>query len=126
MIILEDANLDRAIKAAIFGGLYNAGQACISVEEIYIESTIFKKFSDCIKEKVLNMSAGENDSDDIGAIITKENYKKINVHLNEIPNDDKTSGTVSGEGMFIAPTIVTNVSDNAKICLLYTSPSPRD
>ena len=115
MIILEDANIDRAIKAAIFGGLYNAGQACISVEEIYIENSIFNKFSDCIKQKVSNMSAGENSSDDIGAIITKENYNKINMHLDEISEDEKISGSVSTQGMFIAPTIVTNAGDNTKI-----------
>ena len=45
MIILKDANQRRALESALFGGLSNAGQACISVEKIYIEHEIFDEFT---------------------------------------------------------------------------------
>ena len=41
LIVLKDANLNRAVESALFGGYSNAGQTCISVEEIFIEDTIF-------------------------------------------------------------------------------------
>ena len=78
MIVLEDANLHRAIEAALFGGLNNAGQACISIEEVFIEKNIFNTFSNKISERIKNMIAGENNNDEIGSIITEQNYEKIN------------------------------------------------
>ena len=50
MIILKDANQRRALEAALFGGLMNAGQSCISVENIYVEEVIFDEFSKKISD----------------------------------------------------------------------------
>ncbi len=43
MIILEDADIDRSVEAAIWGGLSNAGQTCISVERIFVHETIYSE-----------------------------------------------------------------------------------
>ena len=115
MIILEDANIDRAIESAIFGGLNNAGQACISVEEVFVEKKLFKTFCNKLSDKIKNMSAGSNAEDHIGSIITKGNYKKIKDHLSEISDDKIISGKINSKGMFIAPTVVIDADENTKI-----------
>ena len=55
MIVLEDANLDRAISAAIWGGFSNCGQTCISVERIYVLDSIADLFIEGIKKQALNL-----------------------------------------------------------------------
>ncbi len=115
MIILEDADIDRAINSAIFGGLNNAGQACISVEEVFVDKKLYHLFCDNIADKVRGMSAGSNASDHIGSIVTKENYKKIKDHLSEIPGDKIISGKISSKGMFIAPTIILDADEGTKV-----------
>jgi len=41
MIVLADADLDRAARAAIWGGFYNAGQICVSIERVYVEAPVY-------------------------------------------------------------------------------------
>ena len=44
MIVLADADLDRAANAAAWGGMLNSGQVCISVERIYVEEPVYDEF----------------------------------------------------------------------------------
>ena len=44
MIVLSDADLDRAANAAAWGGMMNSGQICISVERIYVEEPVYDEF----------------------------------------------------------------------------------
>ena len=44
MIVLADADLDRAANAAAYGGMMNSGQICISVERIYVEEPAYDEF----------------------------------------------------------------------------------
>ena len=116
MIILKDANQRRALESALFGGLSNAGQACISVEQIFIESEIFDEFTNQISDRIKNMKAGNDKDDDIGCIITPENYKKINFHLTELDKNTKIiKGNNENNKFYIAPTIVINPAEDSKI-----------
>ena len=116
MIILKDANQRRALEAALFGGLSNAGQACISIEKIYVENDIFNEFTEKISTRIKNMTAGNSSNSSIGCIITPENYNKINMHLSEIENDAEIiTGVIENEDVFISPTLVINPPANSKI-----------
>ena len=44
MIVLADADLDRAANAAAWGGMMNSGQICMSVERIYVEEPAYDEF----------------------------------------------------------------------------------
>ena len=44
MIVLSDADLDRAANAAAWGGMMNSGQICMSVERIYVEEPVYDEF----------------------------------------------------------------------------------
>ena len=90
LIVLEDADLNRAVESALFGAYSNAGQTCISVEEIFIEESIFKshfyevKFINSINNKSLNdMNKLNNYIQDDSQIIksVKERVNKINEYL---------------------------------------------
>ena len=52
MIVLADADLERAANAAVSYGLNNSGQVCISVERIYVEEPVHDEFVDLVTEKV--------------------------------------------------------------------------
>ena len=116
MIILKDANIDRSVNAALFGGLTNAGQTCISTEDIYIENEIFKIFIDKISKKIKKLSSGNTHSDKIGAMIMPENTEKVKIHINELSESCSIiSGDSQGQGMFIPPTIIVEPPEDARI-----------
>ena len=52
MIVLSDADIERAANAAVSYGLNNSGQVCISVERIYVEAAIHDEFVDRLVAKV--------------------------------------------------------------------------
>ena len=58
MIVLADADLERAANAAVSNGLNNAGQVCISVERIYVEEPVHDEFVERLTEKVRVVAPG--------------------------------------------------------------------
>ena len=58
MIVLADADLERAANAAVSYGLNNSGQVCISVERIYVEEPVHDEFLERLTEKVEALRQG--------------------------------------------------------------------
>ena len=74
MIVLADADVERAARAAVYYGLQNGGQTCIAVERIYVEAPVYDEFVDKVTRKVgelrLGVPAGPG-SVDVGALTTR-------------------------------------------------------
>src|SRR5205823_97972 len=58
MIVLRDADIERAANAAVFWSMQNAGQTCISVERAYVEEPIFDEFVQRVAEKTAALRQG--------------------------------------------------------------------
>ena len=107
MIILEDADIDRSVEAALWGGLSNAGQTCISVEHIYVHEKIYPSVIKKLSKSIKKISAGLGDKH-LGPLSVNFIKKKINNYILEVKKESKIiQGTVD-EGCFIAPTLVIN------------------
>ena len=116
MVILKDANINRSVDAALFGGLTNAGQTCISTEDIYIENEIFDIFLDAVSKKIKGLSSGNSQRDQIGAMIMPDNTDKVKAHISELTESCRIiSGKSQNEGMFIPPTIIVNPPKDSRI-----------
>jgi acyl-CoA reductase-like NAD-dependent aldehyde dehydrogenase len=59
MIILEDADLDEAVKAAAFGAFFNQGQICMSTERIIVVDEVADAFVEKFAAKVRSLTAGD-------------------------------------------------------------------
>ena len=114
MLILSDANLDRAVQAALWGGFSNAGQTCISVEHIFVEEICYLTFIDKLSILIKKMSSGPGD-EEIGSISVKSNFDKVNDQINEVKNQTSIIEGKSKGGWFIPPTIVINPKENTKL-----------
>jgi acyl-CoA reductase-like NAD-dependent aldehyde dehydrogenase len=60
MIVLEDADVDVASSAAVWGAFMNAGQTCLSVERCYVHESIYQKFLDACVEKTGKLRTGSS------------------------------------------------------------------
>jgi acyl-CoA reductase-like NAD-dependent aldehyde dehydrogenase len=78
-IVLEDANLDYATSAALWGAFSNAGQICASVERILVHESIEKAFTQLYLEKIKKLRVGE----DLGAITLPKQKQIYESQLNE-------------------------------------------
>src|SRR4051794_39828922 len=71
MIVLRDADLERAANSAVWNGFANGGQICISVERVYVEAPVYDDFVNKVVEKTRTLRQGEPGgmgSVDVGAV----------------------------------------------------------
>src|SRR4051794_13176259 len=71
MIVLADADLERAANAAVYYAMQNGGQTCISTERVYVESPVYDQFVAKVTEKVGALRQGEPTGPgtvDVGAV----------------------------------------------------------
>jgi acyl-CoA reductase-like NAD-dependent aldehyde dehydrogenase len=78
MIVLKDADLERAAGACIWGALMNMGQACTSIERVYVEAPVYEKFVDLIVTKVRAVRQGPSEEEvDIGSMTSTAQLEKV-------------------------------------------------
>ena len=85
MLVLEDANLDVASSAALWGAFMNAGQTCLSVERCYVHHSLYEKFLSAVVEKAskLRVGNGLDPETDIGPMIHEQQLRVVEAHVAE-------------------------------------------
>jgi acyl-CoA reductase-like NAD-dependent aldehyde dehydrogenase len=122
MIVLRDANLERAANAAVWGALQNGGQTCISIERVYVESDAYEPFVAKVVEKVGRLRQGAPGAAgevDIGAVTSPEQADVVEEHIRDAVERGakiETGGKRrAGTGSFFEPTVLTGVDHSMKI-----------
>jgi len=114
MIILDDADIDRTIEAALWGGCTNAGQTCLSVERIFVQENIYKEVVGKLSELIKKTSAGYNNCE-IGAITTELGFLNLKKQLRDIKIVSNVVQGNADEGFFIPPTLVIEPPFNSEL-----------
>jgi len=84
MIVLRDADLERAAGACVWGALMNAGQVCTSIERVYVEAPVYQQFVDKIVEKVRAIRQGPSDDEvDVGSMTSEAQLQKVEAQVAE-------------------------------------------
>ncbi|MFB6265417.1 MAG: aldehyde dehydrogenase family protein, partial [Bradymonadaceae bacterium] len=58
LIVLDDANVERAAQGAVWGAFFNSGQCCMSVERAYVHEDVYDSFVDRVVELTENLRQG--------------------------------------------------------------------
>jgi acyl-CoA reductase-like NAD-dependent aldehyde dehydrogenase len=78
MIVLKDADLERAAGACVWGALMNSGQACTSIERVYVEAPVYQPFIEKVVEKVRAIRQGKSDAEiELGSLTSEAQLKTI-------------------------------------------------
>jgi acyl-CoA reductase-like NAD-dependent aldehyde dehydrogenase len=120
MIVLEDADIDLAAHAAVWGAMFNAGQTCVSVERVYVLEPVHDKFIDAVVRDVKALAVGAGEGHNFGAMIDDQQLAIVEQHV----ADAKAKGArvltggerVSGPGSFYPPTVLVDV-DHSMACM---------
>ena len=108
-IVLADADLSRAANGIAWAALFNAGQACISVERVYVEAPVYDRFVALLTERVLSVRQGIDNgsySVDVGALVTEVQVEIVRSHVQDAVAHGATVAT-GGKATwrFFEPTI---------------------
>lgn len=119
MIVLADADLDRAANGAAWGGLLNSGQVCVSVERVYVEAPAYDEFVTKLVARVegLRQGPGELGQSDVGAMATDAQVGLVQRHVDEaVAAGAKALTGGRASGRYFEPTVLVDV-DHSMSCL---------
>ena len=123
MIVLADADVERAASAAAYYSMQNSGQTCISVERVYVEEPIYDEFVDKLTRKVAALRQGTSSGPgtvDVGAITSAPQMDVVSRHVEQARAAGArvlTGGAArQGGGRFYKPTVLVDV-DHSMACM---------
>lgn len=122
LIILESADLDRAVTAALRGSVLSTGQACQSIERIYVARKLYPAFLDRLVSaaKAVRFNWPDINSGELGPMIFARQAEIIASQLEDAAARGAkilTGGKIErhGGGYWIAPTVLTDVTHDMAI-----------
>jgi succinate-semialdehyde dehydrogenase/glutarate-semialdehyde dehydrogenase len=122
MIVLEDANLPNAARAAIWGAFCNSGQSCASIERCYAHESVAPAFIELVVDetKKLKQGSGINAGTDIGAMTNERQLRIVEEHIADAVNRGArvALGGHRGpqtQGWFHEPTVITDVDHSMQL-----------
>ena len=122
MIVLADANLQSAARAAIWGAFCNAGQACASVERCYVHESIASQFIELVvkETRALKQDRATENEVDVGAMSNERQLLTVEEHIADAVKRGArvlTGGqrTRNLNGWFHEPTVVTQVDHSMEL-----------
>lgn len=85
MLVLDDADVDVASSAAVWGAFVNAGQTCLSVERCYVHRGLYAEFLKACTEKTkkLHVGPGRDRETDVGPMIHERQLRIVEAHIED-------------------------------------------
>ncbi len=118
LIVLDDANMERATSAASFGAFMHQGQVCMSVEKVLVQDSIYDTFLRAFVDRASKLKTG-NVSDKanvIGPLINDRQAARVKSQLDDaVAKGAKIALGGGVNGRFVEPTIVTHVTPDMDI-----------
>jgi succinate-semialdehyde dehydrogenase/glutarate-semialdehyde dehydrogenase len=121
MIICEDADLPKAVEAAILGKYRNAGQTCICVNRFLVHQDVATRFTELLvaRSKELTVGEGVSPNTQIGPLINDEAATKVSRLISSAKSEGATIALAPsvhpGGSRFISPTVITGVTPTMTI-----------
>lgn len=124
-IILDDADIEKALDGVQLGILFNQGQVCCAGSRIFVQEGIYDKFVKAMVEKFENVKVGNpmDPETQMGSQINQKQMEKILAHI-KIGTDEGAKIAVGGarledgelkNGAFIRPTLLVDVTNDMRI-----------
>ena len=120
VIVDETADVDFAVKRIAVGGFALAGQSCISVQRVYVHSSVFDRFASALVALLQRLKVGDplDPGTDVGPMIEESEAERVDAWVKEAVDSGAkilTGGKRLGPALY-APTVLTDVPDTAKVC----------
>jgi acyl-CoA reductase-like NAD-dependent aldehyde dehydrogenase len=120
VIVDETADLDFAARRIAVGGFALAGQSCISVQRVYVHSSVFDAFAGKLVARLEAMKVGDplDPSTDVGPMIEEAEAARVDAWVQEAVSEGArvlTGGRRIGPALY-APTVLADAPETARVC----------
>jgi acyl-CoA reductase-like NAD-dependent aldehyde dehydrogenase len=118
VIVHDDADLDRAAQRVAFGGYYQAGQSCISVQRVLVQEAVVDDFAGRLVGEVSKLKTGDplDPETDVGPLIDRDALERVTAWVDEAVQAG-AEVLVGGqrEDPFYAPTVLGRTRPDMKV-----------
>jgi len=123
LVVSDDADLKRAVQAAVGSAFSNAGQRCASGSRLIVFDGVYEQFKEMLVEATGRLSLGPEDTDDFGPVINDAQLSNMVAAVERARSAGATILTGGGrmtdvahrDGYYMAPTIIEGASADAEI-----------
>jgi acyl-CoA reductase-like NAD-dependent aldehyde dehydrogenase len=119
VLVEADADLDSAASKIATSGFSFAGQACISVQRIYVHEDVYGDFIPRLLARVEALRTGDpaDEQVDVGPVIDERARDRILAWISEAKAGGASVLTGGGaDGQVVEPTVLEGVSPEMKVC----------
>ncbi|WP_285111081.1 NAD-dependent succinate-semialdehyde dehydrogenase [Leclercia adecarboxylata] len=115
-VVLDDADLEKAVKIGVNARLANAGQVCTAAKRFIVHEKVAEQFLTKYTEAFHNIKIGDplDESTRLGPLSSKEALETLTKQVDEAVKNGATlhfgGKPVQREGSFFEPTILTNIT----------------
>lgn len=116
VVIERDAHLNDAVARCVFGGYYQSGQSCISVQRILIHRTVYEEFRQKFVASVQRLKTGDPRDEEtfVGPIISESDAKRIEATVRQaVQRGARLLCGGKRDGRMIEPTVLEAVPRDA-------------
>jgi acyl-CoA reductase-like NAD-dependent aldehyde dehydrogenase len=124
-IVLQDANVDAAVKRGVATSFWNTGMVCVSPGRYYIHESIYDEFVNKFAEGAKKLVTGDpaDDKTDMGPLVSAEQRDKVEGYI-KIGIEEGARLVLGGarpadpklkDGFFVLPTVFADVTHNMRI-----------
>ena len=122
-VILNDADVDKAVKGVINGAFLNAGQVCMGVKRVIVEEGIADEFAEKLVEATekLNMGNPLNEDTTLGTLISENAAMQVEATVNNaVDNGAKILTGGKRDGAFYEATVMDDVTPEMDLVVRET------
>ncbi|WP_394426592.1 aldehyde dehydrogenase [Vreelandella stevensii] len=118
LLVLEDADIEAAVDAAIFGAFFNQGQICMSTERVVVDHRIADAFMDKFAARAQALKAGNprDERNALGTLINAQSGEKLNSLLDDaVSKGARVAAGGKAEGVVMQATVVDGVTRDMRL-----------
>lgn len=120
MLVLEDADIDKAVNGALMGGLFNQGQVCAAASRFYVHRSIHDAFCERLAQAVDTMQAGPgmDPQAQVNPLVSKRQQESVLGYLERAREQGArihVGNEVPTEGFYVSPAIISGADHGMEI-----------
>jgi aldehyde dehydrogenase (NAD+) len=123
LIVCDDADLERAVDAAVLSAFSNAGQRCAAGSRLIVFEAVYEAFRERLLARVASLRVGCGDEDDFGPVINGEQLEAMCAAIEAaresgvrvIAGGRRLTGSGYDGGYFLAPTLLEDAAPDAAV-----------
>ena len=119
LIVMADADLDRAAEAAFSGAFWSAGQKCTATRRIFVQQAVYDEFRRRLLERIERGTVGDpaDPATEVGPLVNESQLEEILAGIERGRADGGTvlagGGRADDEAYLVAPTLFEGLADDA-------------